>query len=66
MAARLTELVNQIRDDMGPFFVSRLYLRRAIPPDDDTPDDPTLMQTLVDACLELGYDPRRRERIRQK
>ncbi len=66
MAARLTELVNQIRDDMGPFFVSRLYLRRAIPPDDDVPDDPSLLQTLVETCRELGYDPASRQRTRQK
>jgi hypothetical protein len=65
MGARLTKLIDQIREDMGPFFVSRLYLRRAIPADDDVPDDPSTVRTLVDACLELGYDPDRRERMKK-
>jgi hypothetical protein len=66
MGVRLNELVEQIREDMGPFFVSRLYLRGKIPTEDDAPDDPSAVRALVLACLELGYDPERRKRVANK
>jgi hypothetical protein len=65
MGVRLVELVDQIREDNGPFFVSRLYLRGKIPTDHDVPDHPAV-RDLVETCIELGYDPGLRWRVGTK
>ncbi len=66
MASKLATLVDQIRADKGPFFVSRLYLRGKIPTDDAPPDEAAAVRALVETCIELGYDPGLRWRVGSK
>ena len=63
MGERVTRLVDRIRADMGPFFVARLCLRVNIRLDDKAPDSPEAERALEEACLELGYDLSKRERV---
>jgi hypothetical protein len=63
MGERVTRLVDRIRADMGPFFVARLCLRVNVRIDEKAPDSPETLKALEDACLELGYDLAKRERV---
>lgn len=63
MGDRVNRLIDQIRKDMGPFFVARLCLRVNVRLDTATPDTPASERAIADACMELGYDVIRRERI---
>ena len=63
MGERVTRLVDRIRADMGPFFVARLCLRVNVRIDEKAPDTPEAVKALEDACLELGYDVSKRERV---
>jgi hypothetical protein len=61
MGARLTRLVDRIREEKGPFFVARVCLRVNHRLDDKAPDSPEVERAVLDACHELGYDPDRRD-----
>ena len=63
MGSRLATLIDQIRSDKGPFFVSRLYLRGRIPTEETVRDETGAIRALVETCLELGYDPGLRWRV---
>jgi len=58
MGVKLDNLIGQIRDARGPFFMARLCLRLefSLEPG-ETPDSETRERTLIDACRALGYDP---------
>jgi hypothetical protein len=67
MGAKVSDLVQQIRADKGPFFMARLCLRVDFALDETTPDSPNTERTIIAACKELGYDPSapRREPLRK-
>jgi hypothetical protein len=58
MGVKLDNLITQIRDARGPFFMARLCLRLefSLEPG-ETPDSDTRERALLDACRALGYDP---------
>jgi hypothetical protein len=56
MGARVSRLVDRIREEKGPFFVARVCLRVNCRIDDKAPDTPEAERAIVDACRELGYD----------
>jgi hypothetical protein len=57
VARRLIALIDQIREEKGPFFVARVALRVNFPL--NKPDlvfGPEHEKQVVDACRELGFD----------
>lgn len=57
MGARLTALVDRIREAKGPFFVARLNLRVSFPlARPDLPDSSEYEEEILDVCRSLGFD----------
>ena len=56
MGARVSRLVDRIREEKGPFFVARICLRVNCRIDDKAPDSPEAERAIVDACRELGFE----------
>jgi hypothetical protein len=57
VARRLSALIDQIRQEKGPFFVARVALRVNFPFNKaDLAFSPEQEKQVFDACRELGFD----------